>query len=165
MKWWVQLSVVVQSPCSFMKRSESSETVRCDLFCPEQQNNRNNVPVLLQIANYVWRVLQSCFERIYEFGVYHRLFLFYLLWTFMHFISAHLYVRFCAQWTWYGFLMSPFTAQATHCQAIRFMMNNGANSINALWVFFSSVLLRNFINPPPRRDWGNLFLLFASCFA
>jgi len=58
----------------------------------------------------------------------------YILWMILHFISANLYVYYCAHMSLFGFLMSPILASAPHCRAIRWVLNSGAQSIDAMWI-------------------------------
>jgi len=58
----------------------------------------------------------------------------YLLWVVVHFVSVHMYIRFCTPSTFTGFLMSPFMAAAPHCQALRWCIYNGGNSIVSMWM-------------------------------
>ena len=58
----------------------------------------------------------------------------YILWMFLHFVSANLYVYYCANMSFIGFFMSPILASAPHCRAIRWIMNAGAQSIDTMWI-------------------------------
>jgi len=58
----------------------------------------------------------------------------YILWMVLHFVSANLYVYYCAHTSLFGFLMSPVLASAPHCRAIRWVLNSGAQSIDAMWI-------------------------------
>lgn len=58
----------------------------------------------------------------------------YILWTVLHFVSANLYVYYCAHMSLFGFLMSPLLASAPHCRAIRWVLNSGTQSIDAMWI-------------------------------
>jgi hypothetical protein len=58
----------------------------------------------------------------------------YILWMALHFVSANLYVYYCAHMSLFGFLMSPVLASAPHCRAIRWVLNSGAHSIDAMWI-------------------------------
>ena len=58
----------------------------------------------------------------------------YILWMVLHFVSANLYVYYCANMSLFGFLMSPVLASAPHCRAIRWVLNSGAQSIDAMWI-------------------------------
>jgi len=58
----------------------------------------------------------------------------YILWMVLHFVSANLYVYYCAHMSLFGFLMSPVLASAPHCRAIRWVLNSGSHSIDAMWI-------------------------------
>lgn len=70
----------------------------------------------------------------------------YLLWILVHYISAHLYVHWCVPATILGFIASPFIAPAPHCQALRWGLYNGGNSIIAMWLILGAWLSK-FIIP------------------
>jgi hypothetical protein len=58
----------------------------------------------------------------------------YLLWICLHYISAHLYIKFCVPNTVIGFIMSPFMIATPHCQGLRWIVYNAAGIINNMWV-------------------------------
>lgn len=66
----------------------------------------------------------------------------YLAWICIHYISTHLYVRFCVTSTIIGFIISPFIAPAPHCQALRWAIYNGGNSIIAMWFLLGAWIMR-----------------------
>lgn len=68
----------------------------------------------------------------------------YLLWVVVHFVSSHLYIRFCSPSTFTGFLMSPFMAAAPHCQALRWAIYNGGNNIVSMWLILGVWLMSCF---------------------
>jgi hypothetical protein len=70
----------------------------------------------------------------------------YALWILLHYFAPHAYVYFCTPLSLQGFALSPFVAAAPHCQAIRWVIYNGGNSIIAMWFLAGSWLLR-FILP------------------
>ena len=45
-----------------------------------------------------------------------------------------MYIQFCTPKSVSGFIMSPFMAAAPHCQAIRWGIYNGGNSIVTMWM-------------------------------
>jgi len=45
-----------------------------------------------------------------------------------------------------GFVMSPFIAPTPHCQALRWAIYNGGNSIIAMWVLLGGWIIK-FITP------------------
>jgi hypothetical protein len=62
----------------------------------------------------------------------------YILWIFLHYFSAHLYVNFCVPKTFIGFIMSPFMISSPHCQGLRWIVYNAANIINNMWILIGS---------------------------
>ena len=69
----------------------------------------------------------------------------YVIWVLLHYISPHLYVHFCVPWTLRGFVMSPFIAPAPHCQALRWAIYNGGNTIIAMWVVLGTWIMQKLI--------------------
>ena len=69
----------------------------------------------------------------------------YLLWIILHYISPHLYVYFCVPPTIRGFIMSAFIAPSPHCQAIRWTIYNGGNTIIAMWIFIGTWIVKKLI--------------------
>ena len=74
-----------------------------------------------------------------------KIFGLYFVWILFHYIASHLYVHWCVPATIVGFLMSPFLVPAPHCQALRWIIYNGANNINAMWLFLSTWLISRVI--------------------
>jgi hypothetical protein len=66
----------------------------------------------------------------------------YILWILLHYFAAHLYTHFCVHRSVIGFLLSPFMASAPQCQALRWVIYNGGNSINTMWFIVGAWLLR-----------------------
>ena len=62
----------------------------------------------------------------------------YILWISLHYFSAHLYVKFCVPDTIIGFIMSPFMISTPHCQGLRWIVYNAANTINHMWLLIGS---------------------------
>jgi hypothetical protein len=58
----------------------------------------------------------------------------YFLWIILHYFASHLYIKFCVPHTIIGFFMSPFMTATPHCQGLRWIIYNGANMINNMWV-------------------------------
>jgi hypothetical protein len=63
-----------------------------------------------------------------------RVFALYFLWVVLHFAAAHLYAQICVPSTLKGFVLSPFMVSAPHCVGMRWLVQNGASSINAIWI-------------------------------
>ena len=58
----------------------------------------------------------------------------YLLWISLHYVSSHLYIKFCVPNNLLGFLISPFMTSTPHCQGLRWIVYNAANMINNMWL-------------------------------
>ena len=69
----------------------------------------------------------------------------YIIWIFLHYISAHLYVYLCNPLSIVGFITSPFLVPALHCQALRWTITNGANNINVMWMTIGTWLISKLI--------------------
>jgi hypothetical protein len=77
----------------------------------------------------------------------------YLLWISLHYVSSHLYIKFCVPNNLLGFLMSPFMTATPHCQGLRWIVYNAANMINNMWLVLgawvcSTILIINNNNTP-----------------
>jgi hypothetical protein len=69
----------------------------------------------------------------------------YLVWVILHYLASHLYIQICVPNTIIGFLMSPFMTATPHCQALRWVVFNGANMINNMWVVLGTWICTNFL--------------------
>jgi hypothetical protein len=87
-------------------------------------------------------------------NMFKNIFGIYVLWVFVHYVSAHIYVRFCTPGTFVGFILSPFMAAAPHCQALRWALYNGGNSIISMWVTVGLWLL-GYLKPITNNFIGN----------
>ena len=71
---------------------------------------------------------------------------FYLLWITIHFVAAQLYPLACSPPSITGFLMSPFLVETPWCKGLRWIIGEGANVIQTMWIvlgtWFCSKLLR-----------------------
>ena len=59
--------------------------------------------------------------------------LMYMGWIVAHYVSSHIYVRFCTPPTLLGFILSPFTASSAHCIGLRWVIYTGGNNIMFMW--------------------------------
>jgi hypothetical protein len=78
----------------------------------------------------------------------------YLLWIFLHFFASYLYTKLCVPTTLLGLLMSPFLTATPHCQGLRWVIHNGANIINSMWIVVGTWLCANImgLNNDSRTD-------------
>lgn len=71
----------------------------------------------------------------------------YLMWIVLHYLASHLYVYFCSPKTFVGFLYSPLIIAAPHCRALRWVIFNGAISIDNMWIVFGTWLCSKIFIP------------------
>jgi len=62
----------------------------------------------------------------------------YLLWICLHYAASHLYIKLCVPNNVFGFLITPFLISTPHCQGLRWIVYNGANIINNMWLILGS---------------------------
>jgi hypothetical protein len=91
----------------------------------------------------------------------------YILWISAHYACAHFYIWWCVPPTILGLVLSPFMVPSPHCQALRWVIFNGGNSIMAMWVVLGIWLMKMFkVNKikkiTPLINKKNIYLLF--CF-
>ena len=58
----------------------------------------------------------------------------FLLWSTVHYISAHAYVHFCVPLSLSGLTLSPLIATTPHCVALRWCIQNGVSMIDRMWL-------------------------------
>jgi hypothetical protein len=78
----------------------------------------------------------------------------FLLWIFLHFFASYLYTKLCVPTTLFGLIMSPFLTSTPHCQGLRWVIYNGANIINNMWIVVGTWLCANImgLNNDSRPD-------------
>ena len=69
----------------------------------------------------------------------------YLLWIVLHYFASHLYIKFCVPQTIFGFFISPFLTATPHCQGLRWVVYNGGNVINNMWVIIGTWICSNIL--------------------
>jgi hypothetical protein len=62
----------------------------------------------------------------------------YVLWIVLHFVASHLYIYVCVPQTLWGFLISPFMSVTPQCQSLRWIIHNGGNVLNNMWVMLGT---------------------------
>jgi len=70
----------------------------------------------------------------------------YIIWIILHYISSHLYIYWCVPGTILGFIIAPFIVPAPHCQALRWAIYNGGNTIIAMWLLLGAWISKYLIN-------------------
>ena len=82
------------------------------------------------LMNYIFKTFKM---TIGIYGIY-------ILWIFLHYVSAHLYTSYCVPNTLYGIIISPILTTTPHCQGLRWIIYNGGNQINNMWITLGSWL-------------------------
>lgn len=75
----------------------------------------------------------------------------YIAWIAVFYFASQLHTAYCVPATIIGFLMTPFLVPSPHCQAIRWIIYNGGNSIMAAWFILGAWLL-TYLRPIPRPN-------------
>jgi hypothetical protein len=91
---------------------------------------------------YIWEIAEKgryCVQYIYSASSL------YLFWIMLHYFSAQMYVYYCAPRGFYGFLISPFLVAAPHCRAIRWIIHNGGNMVDNMWIILGTWLCSKII--------------------
>ena len=91
---------------------------------------------------YIWEMAEKgryCVQQVYGASSI------YLFWIILHYFSAQLYVYYCAPRGFYGFLISPFLVAAPHCRAIRWIIHNGGNMVDNMWLILGTWLCSKII--------------------
>ena len=64
----------------------------------------------------------------------YQVFLIHFFWVSFHYTSTHLYTKYCTPWSLVGVAFSSVMTMTPHCQAFRWCINQGASSINSMWM-------------------------------
>jgi hypothetical protein len=87
--------------------------------------------------------IKCCLSFLYnKMGLHAKIVGIFIFWLVIHHLAAHLYVYFCTPFTMIGFVMSPMLIPAQHCQALRWLIYNGGNSIIGMWLLFAAWILQ-----------------------
>jgi hypothetical protein len=82
-------------------------------------------------------------ESVYSFSnIIVRSFGMYMVWIMVHHTASQLYAKSCASTTCFGFLLSLFIIPSPYCQALRWAIYNGGNSIGVMWVIGGWYIMR-----------------------
>lgn len=75
----------------------------------------------------------------------------YLSWIGLHYAASHLYTRYCTPYGLEGFIKSPFLAVAPHCTALRWGIDQGALTINNMWLVIAAWVAAR-LTVKPKQD-------------
>ena len=81
----------------------------------------------------------------------------YIICIVLHFISPHIYIKFCIPNTLLGMIMSPFMLMTPQCQILRWISYYSGYTINHMWILLASWLLRTVVDITKFNFLGNVF--------
>ena len=110
---------------SSLSNIENDEITSNSCLDKEKEKERN----YLSKVFYYWYKTIKLGSNLY--GIY-------LLWILFHYFASHLYIEYCVPKTWTGLVISPFLTATPHCQGLRWMIYNGGNQINQMWITIGS---------------------------
>ena len=88
-------------------------------------------------------ICQFQIESIINNPIFRIIFL-YITCIIAHYTAAHLYVYYCVDLSFMGFILSPFMTLAPHCQAFRWIIYNGGQLINLMWLLLGNWMINIF---------------------
>ena len=103
----------------------SRKNIINDINCANCASYANSFYEYIEVA---FQYISTCFYIIFNIT---RV---YFLWIFLHYFASQLYIKWCVPSTIIGFLWSPFMTATPHCQGLRWILYNGANMINHMWM-------------------------------
>jgi hypothetical protein len=98
--------------------------------------------IVAMSSPYIWEMAEKgryCVQYMYGASSL------YLFWIMLHYFSTQMYVYYCAPRGIYGFLISPFLVAAPHCRAIRWIIHNGGNMVDNMWIILGTWLCSKII--------------------
>lgn len=128
--------------------------------CDDNSSVRSNQPLLVKIKKepgvsddeeeieLIQRsnMLQTIIPKMAPYAKYiYRVSAIYIFWILLHYVTAHMYVRYCATPTIYGFIISPFLISAPHCIAMRWVFAKGGTVIEGMWILVGTWLCSKII--------------------
>jgi hypothetical protein len=92
------------------------------------------------------RMIFDIAQKMYDFVLLlSKMIGIYILWIILHYISAHLYTHLCVHLSFVGFITSPLIVASPHCIALRWMIMNGADSIQSMWILFGTWIISKIV--------------------
>ena len=105
------------------------------------------------ILNFLYNFIKSIFKIIYKIICsFFKISCMYFVWIIMHYFASHLYTKLCVPNNFYGFLVSPFLTSTPHCQGLRWIVYNAANTINTMWILIGTWLCSKIMFYSPNEN-------------
>jgi len=61
----------------------------------------------------------------------------YFAWVSLSYFSIHAHAHFCAEWSIMGFFTHSFVVSSPHCNALKWLINEGSSAISRLFALFA----------------------------
>ena len=91
--------------------------------------------IFYRFIAFIWNIILNIISFIVLLiSILYSMFGYYIMWISLHYVAVHLYPTYCAPLTVIGFILSPFMVSAPHCVAMRWIIYNGGNVINSMWL-------------------------------
>lgn len=102
----------------------------------DNENENDNAYELISQNNLLskWVIIKPFCIQIYQVSNI------YILWFLLHFLSAHLYTRYCVPSDINGFFLAPFYIASPHCKALRWINHKGGDTIDSMWIVLGTWL-------------------------
>lgn len=120
-----------KSVMNFYKKEENFENYNDSII----DHNNYFMELYHETFRIIFLILNKIFDIVYFFL---KISIVYILWIVFHYLASHLYTKFCVPNTLYGFIISPFLTSTPHCQGLRWIIFNGANAINSMWILIGT---------------------------
>lgn len=146
------------------RKDETKETYFIQEDDKNDKNDKNDKYIILENTssdmNAFYRFVVNFFKIVWKIilnfiiGTF-KISIIYLGWIVMHYSASHMYTKFCVPETWYGFFISPFLTSTPHCQGLRWIVYNGANTINSMWILIGTWLCSKIIFTTQTDNMGS----------
>lgn len=96
--------------------------------------------LIVLIVELMYKLIYTLFWNSYIQKIY-RIIGIYICYIVCHYLASHLYADFCVPKSFIGFIQSPFVAVLPHCQALRWIIYNGGNTLSLMWTVLGAWIL------------------------
>lgn len=132
------------------KKCNSCEDIPTTELNEKELNKCNKSDTLIENTYTCLEYSLELLTRTFKFFI--RISGIYLLWICLHYFASHLYIRLCVPNNWYGFIISPFLTATPHCRGLRWIVYNGADIINNMWLVIGSWICSNILVLPREQQ-------------
>lgn len=69
----------------------------------------------------------------------------YVIWSLVHLLSANLYTYYCANLSFYGYIISLFNTMTPHCSALHYFVSTGKDIVVLMWKTLGTWFITNVV--------------------